>query len=232
MVKADQSAPSLSGVPSATTTYPTAAVAVASGGGGQGSIEWSNGYSQGVPGSRTTQARWSGNGNYNASPWSSSITLTMNKADQAAPTAYGASVSVGNTATATVDGGGGIGSLEWSNGYTLSSCGSKTTKARWSGNSNYNPSPWSNEVTLSVSDSGSCRLSYSGIANDMSSGGLIVYGSTYSASFVLGGPNANNGTWSGCSLNTSDARSAMTFSGQFDGGSDVGGNIFNANDGI
>ena len=73
----------------------------------------------------------------------------INKSNQSAPTATGATVTYGNTAVATATGGGGVGSIEWSNGNSLSgNVGSKTTKARWSGNGNYNPSPWSNEVTL------------------------------------------------------------------------------------
>ena len=74
--KASQEAPTATG---ATTTYNTTATATASGGGGQGSIEWFNGNTQTSVGSKTTMACWSGNGNYNASPWSNSVTLTMNK---------------------------------------------------------------------------------------------------------------------------------------------------------
>lgn len=87
--------------------------------------------------------------NYNTI--SGTVSATIAKASQSAPTATGASVSYGNTATATVSGGGGQGSIEWSNGDTLSgNAGSKTTKARWSGNSNYEASAWSNEVTLAI----------------------------------------------------------------------------------
>lgn len=82
---------------------------------------------------------------------STAIVCSIAKANQSAPTATGASVSYGNTATATASGGGGQGSIEWSNGNTLSgSVNSKKTKARWSGNSNYNASAWSNEVTLAI----------------------------------------------------------------------------------
>ena len=149
IVKANQSAPTATGK---TTTYPTTATATASGGGGQGSIQWSNGNTQTSTGSKSTQARWSGNNNYNASSWSNSVTLTMNKASQSAPTATGATVDYGSTAVASASGGGGQGSIQWSNGNTRTAVGSQTTKARWSGNSNYNASPYSNEVTLSVSD--------------------------------------------------------------------------------
>ena len=226
--KANQNAPTATG---ATTTYSTTATASASGGGGQGSIEWSNGNTQTSVGSKTTQARWSGNSNYNASAWSNSVTLTMNKAsgsvttaptnrgvtyngsnqnlvnagsgtgtmyyslnggsysasipqasaagsytvyyyaaastnynqsstgsltatigkaNQNAPTATGATVDYGSTATATASGGGGQGSIEWSNGNTRTALGSQSTQARWSGNSNYNASGWSNSVTLAV----------------------------------------------------------------------------------
>ena len=185
-------------------------------------------------GSKSTQARWAGNGNYNASAWSNAVTLTMNKAtgsvttaptnrgvaysggnqnlvnagsgtgtmyyrlgtsgnfstsipvasavgsytvyyyaaastnytqsatgsltativkaNQSAPTATGATVWAGSTATATASGGGGQGSIEWSNGSTRTAVGSQSTQARWSGNGNYNASPWSNSVTLTVND--------------------------------------------------------------------------------
>ena len=81
---------------------------------------------------------------------STSISTTIAKANQSAPTATGAKVYEGSTATATASGGGGQGSLEWSNGSTRTTLGSQTTKARWSGNGNYNASSWSNEVTLEV----------------------------------------------------------------------------------
>ena len=147
ITKASQSAPSASG---STVTYGSTAYASASGGGGQGSLEWSNGSSRSAVGSQSTQARWTGNSNYNASGWSNEVTLTVNKASQSAPTAYGATVNYGSTATATASGGGGQGSIEWSNGNTRTAVGSQTTKARWTGNGNYNASDWSNEVTLTV----------------------------------------------------------------------------------
>ena len=148
--KANQSAPTAYG---STTTYPTTATATSSGGGGQGYIEWSNGNTQTSVGSKTTQVRWTGNANYNASPWSNAVTLAMNKANQSAPTAYGATVDYCYTASASASGGGGQGSIEWSNGSARSSIGSQSTSARWSGNSNYNASSWSNSVTLTVNDS-------------------------------------------------------------------------------
>jgi hypothetical protein len=40
--------------------------------------------------------------------------------------------------------------LTWTNGNTQSSVGSKTTKAYWAGNGNYNASGYSNEVTLTM----------------------------------------------------------------------------------
>ena len=147
MNKASQSAPTAYGD---TKPYAYYARATASGGGGQGSLEWSNGNVRTEVGSQDTQARWSGNSNYNASSWSNTVTLTITKTNQSAPTAYGDSVQYGSTATATASGGGGMGSLEWSNGNTRTAVGSQTTRARWSGNGNYNASDWSNEVTLTV----------------------------------------------------------------------------------
>jgi len=82
---------------------------------------------------------------------SDSINTVIAKASQSAPTATGDSVIYGNTATATASGGGNQGTIEWSNGGTLTgNVGSKITKARWSGNSNYEASPYSNEVTLEI----------------------------------------------------------------------------------
>ena len=80
------------------------------------------------------------------------ITGVINKASQSAPTATGATVCYGNTATASASGGGGKGSIKWSNGNSRTAVGSQTTKARWSGNSNYNASSYSSEVTLKVTD--------------------------------------------------------------------------------
>lgn len=174
--KASQSAPTAYG---ATTTYNTTATASYLGGGGQGSIEWSNGNTQTSVGSKTTQARWSGNANYDPSPWSNVVTLTMNKADQSAPTAYGSSVAYGNTATASASGGGGQGSIEWSNGNSRSAMGSQTTYARWSGNGNYNPSPWSNAATLTVSKANQSAPT--------ATGSSVSEGSTATASASGGG---------------------------------------------
>ena len=245
---ASQSAPTATG---ATVTYPSTATATASGGGGVGTLTWTNGSSRSAIGSTSTQAYWSGNGNYCASSKSSAVTLQVNKytptvtlsvtsrayngnplyatasvatpsggatvkgtiyygtsagattysvsytggsvnlssvsvtnvgsatvyayfvpdsscnsyynnsgnasqtfwvskALQDGPTATGATVDEGNTAIATASGGGGIGTLTWTNGNTRSAIGSASTRAYWAGNDNYNQSPWSNEVTLKV----------------------------------------------------------------------------------
>ena len=147
--KASQSAPTATG---GVAGYGGTATATASGGGGQGSIEWSNGntLTGNAGSSKTTKARWSGNSNYNASPYSNEVTLSIVKANQSAPTAAGATTTYPTKATATASGGGGQGSIEWSNGSSRSTAGSQNTKARWGGNSNYNASSWSNEVTLTV----------------------------------------------------------------------------------
>ena len=258
--KANQSAPTASG---ATTTYDTTATATASGGGGQGYIEWSNGNTQTSVGSKTTMARWSGNGNYNASPWSNEVTVKMNKAagsvttapvntnytyngtaravasagsgtgtmyyrlgssgsfsttmptmtnagsstlyyyaaaspnyeqsatgsitvsvqkaSQSAPTAYGATTTYNTTATATASGGGGQGSLEWESAQSQTSVGSHSTRARWSGNSNYNASPWSNSVTVQmnkVTPTVTAPTLKTGLVYNGSSQALINAGST------------------------------------------------------
>ena len=81
---------------------------------------------------------------------SQQVTWTINKATQSAPTATGASVTYNSTATASASGGGAHGSIEWSNGSSRSAIGSQTTKARWSGDDNYEPSAYSSEVTLAV----------------------------------------------------------------------------------
>ena len=185
--KASQSAPTAYG---ATVAYGNTAYASTSGGGGVGSIEWSNGNSlSGNAGSsKTTYARWTGNSNYNASGWSNGVTLSIVKADQSAPTAYGATVTYGSTAYASTSGGGGAGSIEWSNGSSRSATGSQTTYARWSGNSNYNASGWSNGVTLTVN-----KATPSITATPYNAG------RTYNGSsqYLLAGGSANvSGSWS------------------------------------
>ena len=98
-----------------------------------------------------TQAYYkANNANYSGEGWSNSATITISKANQSAPTASGATTTYNTTATAKASGGGGQGNIEWSNGNAQTSVGSKTTMARWSGNSNYNASPWSNSVTLTM----------------------------------------------------------------------------------
>ena len=114
--KANQSAPTATG---ATTTYPTTATASASGGGGQGSIEWSNGNTQTSVGSKTTKARWSGNGNYNASDWSNEVTVKMNKANQTISfNGSTASVLVNHTLTKTATISVGDGAITYSSSDT------------------------------------------------------------------------------------------------------------------
>jgi hypothetical protein len=101
--------------------------------------------------------------NYNAvSATSKTWTVTINKADQSAPTATDSTVKYHNTATGSASGGGGQGTLYYKadvNGGT--SYGSATTTAPsrstvgttkyiayWGGNSNYNVSP--NSVAKSL----------------------------------------------------------------------------------
>lgn len=70
------------------------------------------------------------NSYYNNSGNASKTMTITGKADQSAPTATGAEVTYPSTATATATNGGGVGSIEWSNGSSRSSTGSQTTKAR------------------------------------------------------------------------------------------------------
>jgi hypothetical protein len=121
IAKANQSAPSVTG---STTTYPTTASATASGGGGQGSIEWESAQSQTSVGSHTTRARWSGNSNYNASPWSSSVTVQMNKAAGSVTTApVNTNYTYNGTARAVASAGRGTGTMY----YRLGTSGSFST---------------------------------------------------------------------------------------------------------
>ena len=84
------------------------------------------------------------------SSWAQITGCTINKANQSAPTATGATVTYHNTATATASGGGGQGTLTWTNGNTRTATGTTATAAYWAGNSNYNASPNSNSVNLVV----------------------------------------------------------------------------------
>lgn len=139
-------------------TYNGTARAVASAGSGTGTMYYrlgsSGSFSTTMPtmtnaGSTTLYYYAAASTNYEQSS-TSSITVSVQKASQSAPTAYGASVLEGSTATATASGGGGVGSIEWSNGSTRTSVGSQSTQARWTGDGNYNASSWSNSVTLEV----------------------------------------------------------------------------------
>lgn len=62
------------------------------------------------------------------------------------------------------------------------------------------------------------------IISDGSSGGLRVTGSTYTAEFIIAGPNAGTGTLHGTL--TADTRDKMTFAGEWDGS--PGATIFNS----
>lgn len=73
------------------------------------------------------------------------------------------------------------------------------------------------------------NITFTGLPSNLSSGGLMMTGSTYTAEFILAGPNAGNGTLYG-TLSPSDSRQDMTFDGQFTSTSG-GGNIVNACDG-
>lgn len=75
----------------------------------------------------------------------------------------------------------------------------------------------------------SVHITFTGLPSNLTSGGLSMTGSTYTAVFILAGPNAGNGTLSGI-FSPSDSRRVMTFSGQFTSTSG-GGNIVNACDG-
>ena len=71
----------------------------------------------------------------------------------------------------------------------------------------------------------SVTINCSGIGDNVSSGALNVTGSTYTATFTIAGPNYGKGTLYGTL--TADQLSAMTFSGNFDGGTYHGGTIKN-----
>ena len=75
----------------------------------------------------------------------------------------------------------------------------------------------------------SVTISWVGLPADLKSGGLSVTGSTYTIMCPLAGPNAGKGTLYG-TLNSSDTRDKMAFSGEFTLTSG-GGNIVNACDG-
>jgi len=68
-------------------------------------------------------------------------------------------------------------------------------------------------------------ITWSGLPGGITSGGLLLTGSTYTADFILGGPNAGNGTLYGTL--TADPRASMAFTGQFTTSSG-GGNLVNA----
>lgn len=119
--------------------------------GGSANVSGSFSYSTGTN-AGSYNATWTFNptDSTNYSSKSGTVSASIGKAGQSAPTAYGATTTYGNTATATASGGGGVGSIEWSNGNTRTATGTTETYARWSGNDNYNASSWSNAAYLTV----------------------------------------------------------------------------------
>ena len=120
-------------------------------------------------GSCVVQARWSASSDYNASPWTTIHTFTIDQGNQAAPTGnniYGASprLTVGDTlAVATNPSGNGHGSLEYQSGDTAICTVSDTNgtvtgkkvgpcavKVRWRGDANYHPSPWHDILSITL----------------------------------------------------------------------------------
>ena len=84
-------------------------------------------------------------------------------------------------------------------------------------------------TVIQAAQASAINITFTGLPPNLTSGGLMMTGSTYTAEFVLAGPNAGKGTLYG-TLSPSDSRQVMTFSGQFTLMSG-GGNIVNACDG-
>lgn len=72
------------------------------------------------------------------------------------------------------------------------------------------------------------NITFTGLPSNLSSGGLSMTGSTYTADFTLAGPNAGTGILYG-TFSPSDSRQVMTFRGEFTSTSG-GGNIENSCD--
>lgn len=136
----------------------------------------------------------------------SSVACSIGKADQAAPTATGATTTYNTTATATASGGGGQGSLEWESAQSQTSVGSHSTRARWSGNSNYNASPYSNEVTLTMNKASQSAPT--------ATGATVYYGSTATAT-ASGGGGQGSLEWS--NGNTRTALGSQSTSARWSG---------------
>ena len=137
------------------------------------------------------------------------ISWSIGKASQSAPTAYGSSVTYNATATASASGGGKVGSIEWSNGSSRTAIGSQSTQARWSGNSNYNASAWSSAVTLAVSKYTTSITFYS---TDRAYNGSALYASAY-VNFPSGGKTPKGTIYYGTSSGS------KTYSASYSGSS-------------
>ena len=121
----------------------------------------------------------------------------------------------------------------WLSGVTT---GTNNIRIKCSKNTAYNSRSGSVNVkmngttcsTVNVTQKGKPAPQYSVSTNliisNGSSGSLRVTGSTYTAEFVIAGPNAGTGTLTGTL--TSDTRDKMTFSGRWDGR--PGANIYNS----
>lgn len=84
-------------------------------------------------------------------------------------------------------------------------------------------------TVIQAAQASAVHITFSGLPNDLRTGGLSMTGSTYTAQFILAGPNAGTGTLYG-TLSSSDTRDKMTFSGEFTSDTS-GGNIVNSCDG-
>ena len=183
--------------------YNSSARALMSGGGGQGSIEWSNGNTQTSVGSKTTKARWSGNSNYNASPYSNEVTLAMNKAAGSVSTApVNNNYTYNGTARAVASAGSGTGTMYYRLGTsgsfsttmpTMTDAGSNTLYYYAAASTNYEQSS-TGSITVSVQKANGSvttaptakSLTYSGsnqaLINAGSGTGTMMY-------------NLNGGSW-------------------------------------
>ena len=191
-------------------------------------------YNNGSGNSKTVYAYFvpdsSCNGVYNNSGNKSQTITISGKADQAAPTASGQTVTFPDTATGSATGGGGHGSKTFkadTNGGTnygtattttptRSTYGTTTFVAYWAGDGNYNASPNSSQASLVVNKRevqvnaptfASGTLTYDGSAKTVASGGSCGTGGTmyYYISTSSTPPTVTSGSAPGTGWTTSSA---------------------------
>ena len=182
--KANQSAPTATG---ATVTYHNTATATASGGGGQGTLTWTNGSTRTATGSQDTYAYWAGNSNYNASPNSNKVTLTVNKATDQSITVTLNNITYNGTSLCVA---------------SATKHGMKNFQLGFGSSSTSAPTSWTTDNYLYATNVGTYYIWYKGTVDENHSADISA---TYKGTATI--------SCSGTTISTKPTAKALTYNG-------------------